>query len=312
METPNLETLNTFSIDTLPNLDVAVLGALELFQQTTLPSLKEIPFKRPLVIGSVNAHITGRIMFDKYPALFADENSYATKLQLPDIDGAILISASGGKHAIQIAQALKEEGIETYLITNNEDAPARDFILSERILVFPKNREPYTYNTSTYLGMILAATGENPKTIFDFIMTEFADVIPQNLGEYNAFTIVIPSELALMRGMFITKFDELFGPRVVGRVFTTEEIKHAKTVVHSDSELFILLGADVSPELCQGSTILPLSLPADARYGALMAAGYYAIGSIQKQHPPYFKDAIVRYTETTSKVFGQQIDAIVE
>ena len=35
----NIDTLNTFTLDTIPDLDVAVLGALELFQKDKLPKL---------------------------------------------------------------------------------------------------------------------------------------------------------------------------------------------------------------------------------------------------------------------------------
>lgn len=308
----NLNTLETFTIESLPNLDTVVLGALELFSSTPLPDLGTIPFKRPLVVGSVGAHVTGQIVFNTKPAVFADENNYQVKMQLPDIDGAVLLSASGGKHAIAIAEALKQRNIETYLVTNTPDAPASQFIPTEHVLVFPKNREPYTYNTSTYLGMILAATHEQPEAIYSFIADELAPSIPQNFGSYHAYVLVIPPQFALLRELLETKFDELFGPRITGRVFTTEEIEHAKTVVHSDDELFITFGVDIPSELLQGSTHIALPTPPSTGYGGMMAVSYFVVGNIQRQHPPYFKDAVVSYAQTASKVFGHEIKPIVE
>jgi hypothetical protein len=44
--------------------------------------------------------------------------------------------------------------------------------------------------------------------------------------------------------MFLTKFDELFGPLMSARMFTFEQTKHAKTVVASEPELFINQGCD--------------------------------------------------------------------
>lgn len=312
METPNLDTLKNFSLENMPDLDVTALGALELFSTTTLPDLAQIPFSRPLVIGSVNAHITGRILFEHKPAIFADENDYRLRMQSSDIDGAVLVSASGGKHSIEIANALRERQIETYLLTNNPEPEAGNALPADHILTFPKNREPYSYNTSTYLGMILAAGTEQAEEIHRFITEDLAVSIPQNLGGYNAFTLVVPPRLSLMRDMLKTKFDELFGPHVNGRVFTSEEIKHAKTIVHSASELFITFDTSVDEELYEGSVLLPFGLPQDAQHAALMAAGYYFIGCIQREHPPYFKESIEKYTETTSRIFGHKIEPIVE
>ena len=53
--------------------------------------------------------------------------------------------------------------IATILFTTNKDAPAKKFV--KKTLVFPKQREPYTYNTTTYLSMILASTKETTKKI---------------------------------------------------------------------------------------------------------------------------------------------------
>ena len=70
MSNKNIDVLNTFTIDTIPDLDVAVLGALELFQKEKLPRI-EISYKRPLVVGSGNAEATGRIIFEDTDAVFA-------------------------------------------------------------------------------------------------------------------------------------------------------------------------------------------------------------------------------------------------
>ena len=162
MNATNLETLKTFDLTSLPNLDVVTLGALELFASEDLPELNLGNYKRPLVLGSGNAAVTGKILFENTDAVLADESTYAGKLDnISGIDGAVLLSASGSKHAITISQDLKKRGIETRLLTNNIDAPAKEFIDEDKFFVFPKNREPYTYNTSTYMGMILGKTKED-------------------------------------------------------------------------------------------------------------------------------------------------------
>src|SRR3989344_1638876 len=148
----------------LINLDQAFLNALKLFQEQRLPTLKLPSFKRLLVVGSGNAAVTGKILFQGTDAVFADESTYLQKLNVvKSIDGAVIISASGGKHAPIIAKELQKRKKKVILLTTNINAPAREYV--DEMIVFPKQSEPYTYNTSTYLGMILSKTKENPKII---------------------------------------------------------------------------------------------------------------------------------------------------
>ena len=240
-------------------------------------------------------------------AVFCDESNYQEKLKHNlAIDGATLISASGGKHAPIIAQELHKKKIETRLLTNNHNAPAR--IHAAKTYVFPKLPEPYTYNTSTYMGMILAKTKEDPQEIINYLK-EIKEMVPNNLSQYDAFVIVVPEEFDLVREMFLTKFHELFGPMISARICTPEQMKHAKTVIPSDTELFISLGYRNDSF---GKNRLNIPLQSNANFGMIMALGYFVIGHIQKQHPPYFKENIESYTKEISKIFGQEIKPIVE
>jgi len=293
-----------FSKKDLIDLDQCVFNALELFSRTKLPKL-DIKFKRPLVVGSGNAAVTGKIIFKDRNAIFADEGNYKDKLKTKWVDGAVLISASGGKHAPIIAKDLKKRKIRTILLTNNKTAEAAKFV--GRIYVFPKNIEPYTYNTSTYLSMILSKTRENPKKIISSI-NKIKKKIP-NLKQYDSYYILVPEKFDLAREMFLTKFDELFGPMISGRVFTIEQTKHAKTVVHSDKELFIGLGEKNN---IFGKKRIDFSLSKKADFGEMIAMGYFIIGQIQKQNPAYFKDNLLEYVKNASKIFGSKINPIVK
>jgi hypothetical protein len=312
MERANMELMREFSLDNLPNLDAVVLAALELFDEQGLPALDLGTYKRPLLVGSGNAAVTGRILFEGSDAVFADEGTYEGKLRaIPSIDGAILISASGKKHAVTIARDLKARGIEARLLTCNPGAPSREFVDPDKFFVFPRNREPYTYNTSTYMGMILGKTRENPASTLDFTRNEVAPLTERDMSVFDAFYLIVPSRFDSIREMFLTKFDELFGPLISGRVFTMEQTKHAKTVVTSEKEMFISFG---EPNDAFGSedARLTIPLPADADYGAMMAIGYFVIGRLQSQFPAYFKNAIAAYTEAASALFGQDLKPIVE
>lgn len=313
MEYSSLQTLQTFTLDSLPNLDIAVLGALERFSEESLPAFKPATVgKRPLVIGSGNALTTGRILFRAADAEFADESTYQEELNTgKDINSIVIISASGGKHAVGIAKELEENNLPLWLLTNNEDAPARERINSERVVVFLKNREPYTYNVSTYFSMIFSETRENPEEVRVFITNTVEAEIPENLEEYDSFYFIIPPKFHLARDMFLTKFDELFGSQVTGRVFTYGETKHAKTVVPSERELFISFG-ETQTSFGIPENRVTIHLPLGAGYGAFLAVGYYVIGRIQSQMPGYFKENIARYTEEASRLFNQDIQPIVE
>jgi hypothetical protein len=293
-----------FDKSQIKDLDEIVVSALELFSKERPPRLEIPEFRRPLILGSVNAAAAGRIIFEDKNAVFADESNYRQKLDsIGGIDGAVLISASGGKDAPAMAKELKKRKIPTVLLTCNPDAPARKY--ADKVQVFPRQPEPYTYNVSTYLGMILSRTGEDPKKILEHIKRM---KIPQDLGNYDAFFILIPHEFELAREMFLTKFDELFGPLVSERVFTLEQTKHAKTVVESEKEMFISFGYK---NKLFGTRRLGIPLPKKAGYGAMIATVYYMIGHIQKRHPPYFRDNIEAYCKKASKFFGQEIRPMV-
>lgn len=307
----NKERLETFTLESIPNLDTAVLGALELFSDITLPSIPDINSEKLLVVGSGNAEVTGKIIFRGQSALFANESTYTEILDTTEVAEVILISASGGKDSVAIAKQVRAKEIPQWLFTTNSDASAKIYFEKNRVVTFPKNREPYTYNTSAYLGMILAKTKEDATTIHDFITTVVAKIVPTNLSSYNSFLIIIPSEFEEVKDMLLTKFDELFGGMVAGRVFTEGEVRHAKTVIPSETELYINLGTKEGV-FEDGRSCVTIPLPERTSFATLISVGYFVIGKIQEQHPPYFKEHIAEYVETASKMFEQTINPIVE
>ncbi len=112
-----------------------------------------------------------------------------------------------------------------------------------------------------------------------------------------------------MRDMFLIKFDELFGSKIGGRVYTSEQTKHGKTIVPNDNELFVSFGYDNNKF---GVKRINLPLPEWVDYGAIMAIVYYFVGKIQKQNYPWYKENIENYTRFTSKTFGNDINPLVD
>jgi len=290
----------------LPDLDVCVLNALGLFAnpKTKLPEINFDAFERPLVVGSGNAAATGRIMFADKDAVFADESTYESRLDaVPSIDGVMLLSASAGKHAPIIAKNVRSRGLRVVLFTCNPHASDEpDF---DEVHVFPSLPEPYTYNTSTYMGMILAKTQENPRRILSHIKRAVNPALKNSsidFANFNAFFILVPEEFDLIRPMLNTKFVELFARRVARDIFTWEQAKHATRVVEADAELFISFGKQNE----WGKYRLHIPLPKKADYATMMAVGYYVIGKIQAQKLPWFKESIQRYCDNPPTISGKK------
>lgn len=306
--------LNNFDLTSLPFLDTVVLGALELFEQQTLPAIDVSAYTHPLIVGSGNAEATGRIIFESADAVFASESNFEEKLKsIPSIDGVVLISASGGKHAPLIAKRARELSKHVTLITNTTDSPAHHELDNQHEYdeyVFPKNREPYTYNTSTYMGMIFGETKENPAEIRTYLEEQTSQIVLPDFSKYDKYYLIVPARFSGIIRMLQVKFIELFGRNIARDVETDEYVAHATTVAPSN-ELFISFGNE-NTTWGEPHNRLHVPLPENGDYGAMMAVGYYMVGQIQKAYPHYFKDNISSYTEEVSKIFEAKISPIVE
>jgi len=276
----------------IPDLHEVVEQALDLHAGHKIQPLLLEPARRRLVIASGNALPTGRILFHDEDALFCDEGQYEANLaRHADVDSAVVISASGSKHAPIIIQDLIAAGMRPYLITCREDSPAAALLPRERRLVTASMKEPITYNTSTYLGMILAKTREDPAAIKRRLRDDVLPRIP-DFTRYQAFYIMVSPGFEFEIPMFLTKFDELFGGRLNGRCYTTAQTLHAKTVVPWDKELFIGLGVQNEDF---GSERVNIPMFKNAGHAEMVATGYYVIGHIQAQNPPWFKEHAEEY-----------------
>lgn len=286
----------------IPTLDEVVLSALDLHASYSIPSLQLAPARRRLVVASGNALPTGRIVFAGQNSVFADEGQYRALLERDkDFDGGVVISASGTKHGPVMVADLKAAGLDPYLLTCSPESAAAKLLDPSHVIATRSQPEPITYNTSTYMGMILTRTGENAAAIKKHLVKSVAPKIPDMRG-YRAFYLIVPEQFDLELGMFITKFDELFGGRVAGRCYTLGQTLHAKTVVPWEKELFISFGAR---NKLFGSARLDVPLPKDAGFAAMLATGYYVIGHIQAQLPGWFRRNAATYAEIQKKLFAK-------
>jgi hypothetical protein len=299
----------------IPTLDEIVLASLDFFVKTPPPVFDVSKFSLPFVVGSGNAMNTGNILFSDRSAIFADESNFKSQveaytpvIQKGLITDAIIISASGEKDSTWEVNYAKQHGLKTTLLTcKPNSSAARD---SDTILTYKSIAEPYTYNVSTYLGMILSTTNEKAIDIQTYIKHLQT---PDRFQEYASFAFVLPDAFIHIAPMIIIKDDELFGPHVHIRAFTEGHARHAKFVHPWNKELVISLGY---PNALFGDPDSRWNIPVPEKsgYGTMLALSYYLCGLIQKTKLDYFMQDITKYcTDYGPKAYGKNdvFDVIV-
>ena len=189
--------------------------------------------------------------------------------------------------------------LDVWLLTCDGSSTAARMLPRDHVVVIRSNPEPITYNVSTFMGMMLAKTQEDPLLIRRHLVDDIAPLIG-DLTKYRAFYLIIPPEFGVVGEMLVTKFDELFGGRLNGRCYTSEQTMHAKTVVPWDKEIFISVGYKNQR---YGSHRVQIPLMAHARVVDAMAVGYFVIGSIQSQFHPWFKEHAEEYRKIQERMF---------
>ena len=309
MKYKELEKIKSFDKDNLPSVSECVKASLQLFIQEGFQKLDIDKYKKPLVLGSGNALNTAKIIFEGKNVIFGNENNFKDLLS-DEIDVVLIFSASGEKHAPIMGKYFKDQKVETHLITCNRDSSAEKILGGKNTIITSKNREPYTYNTSTYMGWIFSLTKEDPKMILEFIEKNIEHNIDINFNNYDGYIVVVPEKLSLINNLLDIKFKELFGRRVARDLCTYEEIKHAVTVVPYNKEMCIKFGDE---DLYYDGKILEIPLPKNCGPAAMMAIGYFVIGKVQEKLPQYFRQNIEAYIKKMNNTdFGKNLSVIVE
>lgn len=298
----------------IPNLNESLLSALAFFEKEK-PHFPKKSFKNIIfVVGSGNAYNVARLIFDKQAVIFASESNfkkllknYKEMISKKIISEVVVISASGEKDSIWEIKLAKKLSLKTTLLTCEKNSSATK--LADHISVFKKIAEPYTYNISTYLGMLLAKENIDPKNIVKFIKSLS---FPNNFANYEAYSFVLPDELEPLAAMIEIKGHELFGPRLSLRAFSNGQARHAKFVIPFEKELVISLGENKYFGLKKNRWEIKNKKGFSASLA--MALTYFIIGKIQESKPAYFKNNIENYCSTGSFAYGQKkaLPAIVE
>ncbi len=288
----------------LINLDQGVINALDFFAKNKPTKLNLKKFDFPLVTGSGNAYNTGRIIFSGQPAVFANESSFrniikshSTLIKRGVIRQAVIISSSGEKDAVWQINLAKKSKLRTILLTC--DPNSRGAEAADNTFIYHKIPEPYTYNISTYLGMILSSSQEDPKKIKAFIK---ALKLFKGFGKYSAYSFILPDEYVDIVPMLDIKKNELFGSKLEVRAFTQGNARHAKFVIPNRKELVISLGEN--KYFGENKNRWEIKIPKNIGPAFVLALTYHLIGNIQKSKPAYFKNNIATYCQEGARAYG--------
>ncbi|MBI3366250.1 hypothetical protein HY041_01305 [Candidatus Roizmanbacteria bacterium] len=287
-------------------LDQNILQALDFFAQNPPPLIDVQRFRSPFVVGSGNAYNTGAILFSGRNAVLADESNFKLILEHADkkvqdgsLKDVVVISASGSKDSVWEIELAKKQGLKTTLLTTKAQSNAAK--IADEIVVFKSIPEPYTYNVSTYLGMILGATHENPMKIKEFIENI---KLPQNLDQHLGYAFILPDRYAPICPMLDIKKSELFGSYVSLRAFSQGHARHAKFVIRSPEELVISLGQK-NEYFGDPNHRWDINLSTEFNFASIMGITYFIVGKIQESKPPYYKENIARYvSEDGPQAYG--------
>jgi hypothetical protein len=289
------------------NLDQATISALNFFKKNTPQKLNLKTKKIPFVVGSGNAYNTAHILYAQSPAIIANESNfkeiiknYQALIKNSLSQEAIIISASGEKDSIWETKLAKKMGLKTTLITCSKDSSAAK--LADIVKVFKKLPEPYTYNVSTYLAMILANTEEKP----EYILKQIKKIkFPTNFKNYRAYSFILPDKYQSIAPMLKIKQRELFGSKLNIQAFSQGEARHAKYVIPWEKELVISIG-EKNKYFGNKNSRWNIGLPKQHNYAYMLSLTYYIIGKIQVAKPDYFKKNIKNYCQDYGpKAYGK-------
>jgi fructoselysine-6-P-deglycase FrlB-like protein len=154
----------------IQHLDFYVMESLNHLEKWKFPKLNIKKSEKNVFMGSGSAGCVSKLFVEKFNGSALNISNYKRFFERTPKKIRVsiyIISASGGKDAINMAQFLKSKNLKANLITCNKDAPAKKFV--KKIFVFPTLKEPPTYNVSTYSSMIYWLFKDDIKKIKNLI-----------------------------------------------------------------------------------------------------------------------------------------------
>lgn len=248
----------------IETLDKYVLKTLDNLANWKMPKLDIKPGFN-LYMGSGNAFQTAKIYANHFGGVAADTTYYPKFAKLKDrFDEIIVISASGGKDGLKMAEMFKG----CTLLTCAKNPPAAPF--AKKIYTFPSMEEPPSYNISTYSSMIHAL---NPKEDLSKIRKYIESIKAPDLKKYSFIPVVSANENEPVAQMCATKIRETIGLGSVGK--SMAEGMHGWFLHERNDEAALCLNL---PEFAPSKNKININYPSNL---GLMLSAYYLIGKSQ-------------------------------
>ncbi len=278
------------------HLDFYVSQALDNFDKQPYPQMDIPKSDRNVFIGSGSAFCVAQLFAKKFNGLALNASDYKDFIKRAidrNLITVYIISASGGKDSIPMAEFLMENGHKPTLITCNPDAPAKNQVA--KIWVFPAFEEPPTYNVSTYGSMIYWLFKEDTGKIKEFIK-KLADL---NLRKYHYVFFMAQDQYAPIAEMASRKVAEtLEGLASNSSGFTHGS--HGMLRQPDKKRLIVALNLDYPFQ----ENIYNIKI--DSYLGLLMSA-YYLIGKNQTEKDT--QNLLKNYGDTV-KAMGWKLNKI--
>lgn len=277
-------------------LDHYVMNFLDNVESFEYPEIEIKKHDNNVFLGSGSAACVAEMFSWKFEGFFLNTSNYQEwfKGRNDRELNIYIVSASGGKDAITMAEFLKENGYKFSLITCNESAPVKELV--ERALVFPSFQDPPTYNTSTYGSMIYWLFKEDPKKIKEEILK--LDIV--NFADFEYVFFMADDKYAPIAEMASRKIAESIR-EIASNGAGFSHGSHGMLRQPNDKRLVVPMNLDFD---FGDENIYKLNINS---YLGLLMAIYYVIGKNQEQKD--IDNLLADYKETIEKL-GWEIGEI--
>jgi hypothetical protein len=301
-----------FMAKKVETLDYYVEKALDFFEERGDYTLKLPKSSNTLVVGSQTGLLAGRILYRFAGKFFSHAKEVLARYEIDkkrEILGSVtIVSASGTREVVEIADYALENGMQVdAIVCNDESKLNKNFKnhdnYNEILVEIPKKmQEPPTINTVTYGRMIQGIRPYNNAHENISVIRKAVKSLNEpkgGYGQFNAYTMILPDSMSEVAEMVDWK---LRGEKIGRCVGTTSvyltNFKHGAGVTDADGEVYVSVGLNEQEkkvfeqvlELVPDERKHHIDVPAGFGPLGYMMLGYAVVGQIQKNFPAFQKN----------------------
>ncbi|HPM08398.1 MAG TPA: hypothetical protein PKX30_01075 [Candidatus Pacearchaeota archaeon] len=269
----------------IEKLDSYVLKTLDTLSEWKYPEIDIPKSDYNVFMGSGSGACIAELFTKKFGGIFLKAHDYKDFLQRgieKSWKSINIVSASGGKDAVNMAKLCKDMGYDVNLITCNPNPPCKELV--KKIFLFPSFSDPPTYNVSTYFSMVHWLFNEDIQEIKIFL----SQIKKINLRKYKYIFFVSDDKFASIAQMGYRKIGEsLQGLGANGE--GSSQAAHGVILQPNKNRLVIRLNCDFPVS----GNVTDIKINS---YLGLLSAVYYIIGQNQKDSD--IKNTLDQYAKT--------------